>query len=260
VKQHVRQLAGILGLIATVLLLRGVVVAYGQSRAEATGQLAATATTTTMTSRPAAVVPTVAAPRLPPNVTPREPPPKQQTPPPPAATSNPSAPYHLSIDAARVPDPRQETREASIVAIGTVTQVLPARWDTPNGQRPANPFAQPATHSIYTPVQLTVTQYLKGQQAKLQVLFHALGGTVGQDSVEWTADDLYTFHPGDHAVVFLASWQGHVLDGSPLIYVVGHYTITPTGQAVATAHNQTMTIQQGSLQQLIDRVHAAETP
>jgi hypothetical protein len=33
VKQHVRQLAGILGLIATVLLLRGVVVAYGQSRA-----------------------------------------------------------------------------------------------------------------------------------------------------------------------------------------------------------------------------------
>lgn len=246
-----------MALIAAILLLRGVVGTFDRSRAAAG---VAAATTTTMTARPAVAVPTVSAPRLPPNAPPRDLPPKQQAPAPPAPTPNPNAPYHLTIDTAQVPDPRLETRESGIIAVGTVSQVLPARWDTPNGQRPANPFALPTTNSIYTPVQLAVDQYLKGQPSPAPLLFHARGGIVGQDSVEWTADDLNTFQPGEHVVVFLAPWPGHTLNGSPLLAVVGHYTITPDGQAVATAHNHAVTIQRGSLQQLIAQIHAAETP
>src|SRR5204863_90505 len=46
------------------------------------------------------------------------------------------------------------TRSASVIAIGTVKQVLPAQWTTPDGRRPATGCAERRTppYTIFTPV------------------------------------------------------------------------------------------------------------
>ncbi len=189
--------------------------------------------------------------------------PVPQGPPP---TLGPDAPYHMTSAGSRMPyEPKEATERASIVVLGTVRQVGPARWTTPDGKRPANPHGQDVSTAdyIFTPVLVTVEQYLKGKHASVDVLLEAYGGTVGQDSVEHVGDDLYTFKQGDRVVVFLEKKanksQVQAVDGRPLWNIMEHYTITADGRAINTYHDDSHPSRPSiSLQRLLEDIAAAQ--
>ena len=149
----------------------------------------------------------------------------------PHPTPKPSDPYQLIVAGARLPDPQRITEEAAIIAIGTVQRVLPARWSTPDGKRPANPHAEDIRYDIFRPVVLEVELYLKGPQLQTKLLLFAIGGAVGQDSVTWEVDDLFEFREGERVAVYLAD-EGQVMGANPLWTPRDRYTVTDDNRAV----------------------------
>jgi hypothetical protein len=124
--------------------------------------------------------------------------------------------------------------ESPIVVIGTVRQVLPARWTTSGGGRPARVRDPHLTAGIFRPVLLEVEQYLKGQRPQQQLMLFAVGGQIGQDSFVIEPDYLYSFQEGERVVLFLKPYQGPVDKAQahrPFYYPMERYTITPEGHA-----------------------------
>jgi hypothetical protein len=143
---------------------------------------------------------------------------------------------------------------------GIVKHVPPARWSTPNGQRPANPHAPDRIGIIYRPVILQVEEYLKGDMQQRTEVLLARGGTVGQDSVDYCGDPLYTFQEGEHVVLFLdlpeeglGPIPPETPGGPPLLTIREHYTLTADGQARNIDR-------QVPFQQLRDEIQAASHP
>lgn len=152
--------------------------------------------------------------------------------PPPPPTPLPDSPRHVIVNSDGIPSVTNGAKQASIIAIGTVRQVLPARWSTPDGQRPANPWDAANRDTIFTPVMLEVEQYIKGVQPQRVMFIYAPGGTVGQDKVEYVGRHNYTFHEGDRVVIFADenTRNGVRQDGNPLWRLVTHhYTATAGG-------------------------------
>ncbi|HEY0603033.1 MAG TPA: hypothetical protein VGD58_08985 [Herpetosiphonaceae bacterium] len=148
-------------------------------------------------------------------------------------TSCGSPPIQSTVKVTRSPHIPSAARESSVIVIGTVTDVLPARWTTADGRRPANP--QTAGHTIFRPVMLDVEEYLKGENTERTLQLYAWGGRIGDDMFEQLPDDLYEFQAGERVVVFLKELeQGSLafsIDGSSWWSVQEHYTITGDGQA-----------------------------
>lgn len=175
---------------------------------------------------------------------------------PPQPTQPAEAPINISVIADGTPNARSATQEATLVALGTVRQVLPARWNTPGGGRPANPHSQESRQhdTISTPVIVQVERYLKGSRPQPQVHIFANGGTVGQDWVRYSGPWTFTFHEGERVVVFLKEDQLNppAPDGSPFWRLVDqHYLIDGNDRATDGTH----TI---PLQQLLDEIAAAQ--
>lgn len=133
------------------------------------------------------------------------------------------------------------TRAATIVAIGTVVQVLPARWNTPDGGRPANPHTRQSKErdTIYTPVIMRVETYLKGAQPQPQVQILVNGGVVGQDSITYGGRGNHAFREGERVVVFLndrviptSRGEAPTLNGAPFWNPVApHFVVGQDGMA-----------------------------
>ncbi|MBA3943988.1 MAG: hypothetical protein H0X37_05430 [Herpetosiphonaceae bacterium] len=138
---------------------------------------------------------------------------------------------------------------STIIVIGTIKQVEPARWTTADGRRPANP--QAARHVIFRPVTLEVERYLKGQLPQQQLRVFAWGGSIGKDRFEQYPDYLYTFRVGERVVLFLHLYDPTGIEaglqGVQFWGPVEHYTITTDNQAV----NFYRTV---PLQQLLDEI------
>lgn len=168
-------------------------------------------------------------------------------------TPNPDDPVHIGVAGEESGNIEISTDQASIIAIGTVKQVMPARWSTPDGLRPANPRETSPEgyliHTIFRPVLLEVEQYLKGEQSQRELLLFAWGGTVGADSVEISGDP-YEFREGERVIVFLVP-DHRTHNNSPLLGIVERYTITPDGQAVNSLRSV-------PLQELIKEIQEAE--
>ncbi|MFN8516378.1 MAG: hypothetical protein U0841_28110 [Chloroflexia bacterium] len=99
-----------------------------------------------------------------------------------SSSAEPSAPYNRStaFDQDASPFAEKVRRFAQLILIGTVRDILPARWTTPDGQRPVNPHSgQVAT--IYTPIRVQIEQLAKGTYALPDLYFAEFGGRVGQD-------------------------------------------------------------------------------
>lgn len=153
------------------------------------------------------------------------------------------------------------TKQATVVVIGTVQQVLPARWNTPDGGRPANPHSWESKQrdTIYTPVLVQVEAYLKGTQPQPRVFIFSNGGVVGQDSVTYGGRGNRTFREGERVVVFLnervpSTSQGTepAVDGVPLWNPVSaHYVVASDGLA-------TDGFRAVPLQQLLAEIAAAQ--
>ena len=148
----------------------------------------------------------------------------------PPSMPQPSDPFNLTVAAARFPNTRVSVNEAASIIIGTVKQILPARWSTADGKRPPNPHIEGLADIIYRPVVFEVEQYYKGKGNEQELVLVGFGGTVGQDSMDYDSDDLFTFHVGERMIVFLKGSQ-YTLNGRSLATVVERYTITTDKQA-----------------------------
>jgi hypothetical protein len=168
----------------------------------------------------------------------------------PIATQDPNAPVQVHITASRFPDTRRSVGISSVIVLGTIRQVLPARWNTSNGARPANPFV--GGHFIYTPVQIGVETYYEGAMPDPVLWFVASSGQVGEDFIR-RDDKLNEFRVGERVVVFLHDFNlGLTVDGTTLRYESDErYTVTADGQAVNSYYR---TI---PLQQLLNEITAA---
>lgn len=79
-----------------------------------------------------------------------------------------------------------------IIATGTVVELLPARWTTPDATRPANPHDPtqvPLTYTIVTPIRIELDQQFfltRGVDVPAEgiLLIAAEGGQVGEDLIE----------------------------------------------------------------------------
>jgi len=92
----------------------------------------------------------------------------------------------------------ERIRHANVIALGTVVEVAPPRWTTPDGTRPANPHTGDET--IYSPVVIEVERYLKGERPSQQLGVLEPGGEIDQDAVSRAC---FIFNEGDHVVLFL---------------------------------------------------------
>jgi hypothetical protein len=152
--------------------------------------------------------------------------------PPPGATSTPippDTPYNVRSSAdGPAWDQDTLTKRSSAIIYGTIIQVQPARWSTPNGQRPKNPFDPNNTAFIYTPVKIRVIELLKGNLQQ-EILIDISGGTVGQDSAKVMSEDRYTFKEGQQVILYLPDGATYLNGAIHNFY--DRYTITADGQA-----------------------------
>lgn len=168
--------------------------------------------------------------------------------PPPVTTiapEDPSAPFHVMVNSEPGGlDQDTLTQVSSLIIYGTVTEVQPARWSTPDGARPKNPFSADNTAFIYTPVRISITQQLKGKPQN-EVLIYVSGGVVGQDIVEVERVEQYSFSIGQRVLLYLPK-STPSLNGV-IFNFYDRYTITSDDQA----RNE---VQQIPLQQLLDSI------
>ncbi len=180
----------------------------------------------------------------------------------PQAVRAPHAPCGPSGVGDGLPSINIQTRSSRIIAVATVAQILPARWDTPDGQRPVIPQRGPFYYGIITPVLVEVEQYLKGEQPQRSLLLSVQGGMVGQDCDAPAPVDGYTMDSlgvGDRAVVFLQEPSGSVpaLNGTPLWRAPFRYMVGPDS-AVRVREITSFARRTIPLQQLLDEIAAAQ--
>lgn len=159
-------------------------------------------------------------------------------------TPRPDEPFQLIIDGARFPTVPSATRDSSLIVVAIVRQVLPARWTTPDGGRPANPHDRANPRSIYRPVIVDVQQYIKGQESQPMLYIAANGGAIGQDYVRYEGLS-YEFQVGEQTILFLAERarpRALRVDGQAVLNVVDRFRVNPDGRV--TDGYRTMPFQQ----------------
>lgn len=114
---------------------------------------------------------------------------------------------------------------AQRIVVGTIAEVGPARWNTPDGQRPARTVCdgEPLPNAIiYTPARVRVEQVVKGAitSAEIDVLLD--GGTVGPDSLLTFGDQPLV--ADQRVLLFLVA----IPAGQ---FILARYTINPDGTA-----------------------------
>jgi len=106
--------------------------------------------------------------------------------------------------------------KSDAILIGKVSEVLPSKWDTPDGKRPRIL----ADEIIYTDAVIEVERYLKNPQFKSKIVVRTLGGTIGRDSME--VENEANFKAGETVFVFLTKEDPFTLKIQPEHYrVVG---------------------------------------
>ena len=134
-------------------------------------------------------------------------------------------PYHVGVSGFGDPPPSALVQHASLIVRGTVKQVGPTRWTTPDGKKPAGYDKAPAfgVYSIYRPIYLTVHELYKGQLEEQEIILFAPGGGYAEESLTYE-DQAFHYRPGDGVVVF-ASHKGLYLGGRKMWNIEGKYRI-----------------------------------
>ena len=84
------------------------------------------------------------------------------------------------------------------VVIGEVTNVLPSKWNTPDGNKPLN---NDIPYVIYTDANIKIGEYLKGILSTKTITVRVLGGTVGQDRQD--VEDQPSYVANEKVLIFL---------------------------------------------------------
>lgn len=114
--------------------------------------------------------------------------------------------------------------------VGRVAELLQPRWTTPDGARPANPYA--GLDTIFVPVSLQIEQLLKGPWPSQRCYLAACGGKIGEDEVTVTPGVEYHYAVGERTVLFLAyPWLpiGDI-DGLPVLDIKAKYSFDQEGR------------------------------
>ncbi|WMW21922.1 hypothetical protein RE476_11180 [Methanolobus mangrovi] len=122
------------------------------------------------------------------------------------------------------------TSRSDVVLIGKVKEILPARWNTPDGERPDKPVEEldiGIDDMIYTDIVIQVEQYLKNSSGTGEFTVRVEGGTVGNDSI-WVEDNP-SFEPGEKVLLYL---RGDISPFSVTGGFQGKFTITEDGSAI----------------------------
>ncbi len=100
-------------------------------------------------------------------------------------------------------DLRVAKDDAAVVVQGTVKEVLPAVWTTPDNTPPADARQayEQATAHIRTPIRLSVERRFKGNNIPDDLILSTYGGTLGSTTVLTESNDL--LKPGTRVVLFL---------------------------------------------------------
>ncbi len=133
--------------------------------------------------------------------------------------------------------PEELAKESDLILIGSVKEILPARWNTPDGKQPENAFEGLDWNAvIYRDVVISVDEYLKNSLPSNEVVVRVLGGTVGNLGMD--VEDEASFEPGEDVLLYL------VEDTSPATkdlepehfrvrgFFQGKYTLAGDGKAV----------------------------
>ena len=139
--------------------------------------------------------------------------------------------------------PEERMAAASVILLGTVTESLGSRWNTPSGTLPedvANGDDFPsAQYQIFTDYSVSVEHVLYGSVPGDTVRVRVDGGQVGQDRL--VMDGAADLEPGQRVVLLLVPHDNPLTkDIGPRHYVVywgseGHYRVA-NGEAVTTDH------------------------
>ncbi|MDQ2805509.1 MAG: hypothetical protein M3Z04_01100 [Chloroflexota bacterium] len=176
----------------------------------------------------------------------------------PLPTPLPSDPFQQTIVAnGIIQSPGEYVKDVEFVVKATVAKVWPARWTTPDGKRPADPYSiDNAKYTIITLVTFRVDTVLKGQLPDAEVVASFLGGDVDQDYVHAPGYDPSNFKLGGGAVLFLKhtgiEYVQSVVRNFPQVWnPYMYYYIAPNGMAVSGG-------QETNLQDIINEVRAAQ--
>jgi hypothetical protein len=170
----------------------------------------------------------------------------------PEGSPSPAAPLSVNVNVDSIAQPPEDFgADIDLILTGHVTKILPAEWNTPNGQRPADPEAavsQSQISPIITPVILTldsppVVDRVSADLSSNQVVMVQFGGQVGADSV--TVFGTPAFQLGVHVLVFLSQTTGPngtqsltSTSAGPAWDVVAAYTLTDDGNVIVNGKNQ----------------------
>jgi hypothetical protein len=115
-------------------------------------------------------------------------------------------------------------RESDLIVIGNVNNVLPSRWNTPNGKRPEGNPAQAITPDmvIFTDMNFRITRFIKGEAKQGIARIRTLGGVVNDDRM--IADDSIPKTDKTYLLFLDLDTLGSTAQIDP-----GHYWITGGG-------------------------------
>lgn len=115
--------------------------------------------------------------------------------------------------------------QSEVIAIGTVKEISPSTWNTPDGKRRGKTIKDIGElDTMYTDVSIGVEKYLKGSLNKDEVIVRIEGGEDNYTTV--TIDYEPSFKEGEKVLVYLRN------DTSPFTKDVGqrHYVVTGYSQ------------------------------
>jgi hypothetical protein len=143
--------------------------------------------------------------------------------------------FHQAGEGAAIPFAEKVRRYGQLIILGTVRDILPARWATPDGRRPTNPHGDGGL-LIITPVRVQVERVAKGDYGLADIYLAAPGGRIGADCASYSGSGARPrFVFGERTLYFLAPFDatlpGPVVSDSRYRYVRPDfsYTVKPEG-------------------------------
>jgi hypothetical protein len=129
-------------------------------------------------------------------------------------------------------------KNSDLVIIGSVKEILPARWNTPDGEQPENALEDLDLHEvIYRDVVISVDEYLKNSLSSNEVVVRVLGGTVGNLTMD--VEDEPSLEPGEDVLLYLVNDTNPATkDLDPEHFVIcgcfqGKFSLSEDGKAVS---------------------------
>ena len=131
----------------------------------------------------------------------------------------------------------QLNQQSELIINGTIKEILPSKWNTPDGKRRVNAIEDiPENDTMYTDIIIRVDQCLKGSLEDQEIRVRNMGGEDDIVRIDW--EDEPSFRENEKVLLYLCEDTYPVTkDIGPKHYVVtgfslGKFTLTDDGLAI----------------------------